>query len=132
MADNTRFQSACAQALNNEAGAKGIGTLGEKALHAAIKRYIEPDASKHEVKLGSFVVDIYSGGRVYEIQTGQFDRLRPKLKDLLPGHKVTIVCPLPAKKWLVWIDPESGEMSKPRLSPRRVGMCMMCFMSFIA
>jgi hypothetical protein len=38
---------------------------------------------------------------------------------LLPEYPLTIVYPMPARKWLLWIDPDSGEVTKPRLSPKR-------------
>ena len=119
MIDKARFESARTAILNQEARIGGIGTLGEKALHAIVKQYIEADPAKHEKKLGSFVVDIFTGDHIYEIQTRQFGKLRAKLAALLPDYPVTIVYPMPARKWLLWIDPDSGEISKPRLSPKR-------------
>ena len=97
----------------------GIGTLGEKTLHAIVKQYIETDPARHEQKLGNFVVDVFTGEQIYEIQTRQFNKLTAKLAALLPQYPVTIVYPMPARKWLMWIDPDSGELTKPRLSPKR-------------
>lgn len=116
--DKARFESARLAFIEGNPAANGIGTLGEKALHATIKLYLEPDSTKHETKLGSFFADILSDDHVFEIQTRQFNKLRAKLEAFLPEHKVTIVYPLPAKKWLLWIDPADGQVSKPRLSPK--------------
>lgn len=124
--DTNSFKNACATILEQKPRMGGIGTLGEKALHAVIKQYLEPDGSKHEAKLKSFVVDIYSEDHIYEIQTREFNKLRAKLSALLPCHGITIVYPIPAKKWLLWIDPDSGELSKPRLSPKQ-GNVYECF-----
>jgi len=96
-----------------------IGTLGEKALHAIVKSYIEPDPANQEIKIGSFHVDCFDGTRIHEIQTRQFNKLNAKLATLLPQFPVTIVYPMPARKWLLWIDPQTGLVSNPRLSPKR-------------
>ena len=96
----------------------GIGTLGEKTLHAAIKNYFEPDTSKHEITVGSFVADIVSDAGIIEIQTRSFDRLRKKLGEFLKISPVTVVYPLPKTKWLIWIDDETGEVTKKRKSPK--------------
>ena len=34
-----------------------IGTLGERTLHAALKRFFEPDTSFHEIRYKSFVAE---------------------------------------------------------------------------
>ncbi len=121
--DNVKFESARSTVLNQEARIGGIGTLGEKALHAIVKHYLEADPARHEQKLGCFVVDIFADGRIWEIQTKQFSKLKAKLTAFLPDYPLTIVYPIPARKWLLWIDPDSGEVSKPRLSPRRGNLC---------
>lgn len=99
--------------------ASSIGTLGEKALHAIVKSYIEPDPANQEIKIGSFHVDCFNGTHVHEIQTRHFNKLNAKLETLLPQYPVTVVHPMPARKWLLWIDPQTGLVSNPRLSPKR-------------
>ena len=95
----------------------GIGTLSEKSVHAILKHYMEPDEDRHEVPIENFVADIYSDGAIIEIQTKQFYRMRDKLKTFLPLYPVTVVYPIPREKWLVWIDPETGELAERRKSP---------------
>ena len=97
---------------------EGIGTLNEKTLHAVIKHYIEPDAKKREVKVGSSVVDIFNENGITEIQTRCYEKLIKKLPRLLETAKTTIVFPLPHKKTVSWIDKESGELSSKRKSPK--------------
>lgn len=121
--DNARFEAAKTGVFEDGTGLAGIGTLGEKTMHAVIKRYIEPDITKHEQKMGAYVVDVATGGKIFEIQTGQFNRLIPKLDRLLPSNRMTIVHPIQARKWLMWVDPDTGERSAPRLSPRRGKPC---------
>lgn len=97
-----------------------IGTLSEKTLHAVIKNYIEPDEDKQEIPIGKHVADIYLGDEIAEIQTRNLKRLNPKLEEFLKEYKVTVVHPVIRRKKIYWIDPGTGEMSKPRgYSPSR-------------
>lgn len=102
---------------------KGIGMLGEKTLHAVLKRYIDPDVENHEVKIGKYVADVVGENGIFEIQTGSFTPLRPKLECLLDHTNVTVVYPMAAVKYLSWVDPETGEVTKPRRSPRKMKPC---------
>ena len=86
-------------------------------MHAVLKRYYEPDEALHEIPVAGYVADIYTGEEIIEIQTGQFNRMREKLKAFLPICPVTLVYPIPRQKWLIWMDEESGELSRPRKSP---------------
>lgn len=117
--DRIAFNQAAARILSREHEEHGIGTLGEKSLHAIIKNYVEPDEDYHEVPLEGYVADVYREGHIYEIQTANFNTMRGKLAKFLPLYKVTIVYPIPATKWLRWIDEESGEVTDRRKSPKR-------------
>ncbi len=97
----------------------GIGTRGEKTLHAVLKSAWSPNPEHHEQKIGPFVADSFDGERVIEIQTRQFNTLRSKLDAFLPVVPVTILYPMASRKWLVWLDPLTGEATKRRLSPKR-------------
>ena len=80
---------------------------------------ISDNEDKQEIPIENFVADIYNNGQIIEIQTGQFSRMREKLKTFLPLYPVTIVYPIPREKWLIWIDEESGEASPKRKSPAK-------------
>lgn len=115
-ADNReRFLKVCEQARPQSAG---IGTLGEKRLHAVLKHYYEPRSDRHEIKVDSFVADIVQEDGIIEIQTRGFDRLRKKLEVFLQDGKVTVVYPVAKRKWLCWIDTQTGEVTKRRKSPK--------------
>lgn len=86
-------------------------------MHAILKSYYEPDEDRQEIPIENYVADIYTGGEIIEIQTRQFNRMRDKLTVFLPLYPVTIVYPIPREKWIIWIDEESGELSKKRKSP---------------
>ena len=114
---NPRFEEARAQILGGQRNRQGIGTLSEKTVHAVLKKYYAPDEDMHEIPIENYVADIYTGKEIIEIQTGQFNRMREKLKAFLPLYPVTLVYPIPRQKWLIWMDEESGELSEPRKSP---------------
>lgn len=100
-----------------DAGGKGIGTLGEKTLHLALKYYFAPDPLTHEQPLGGFVADAVTEDGVVEIQTRGLARLKPKITAFLPLCPVTVVHPVIAEKQLVRVD-ENGEILAQRKSPK--------------
>lgn len=116
--DKVTINQAVAKILSREHENHGIGTLGEKTLHAVVKLYIEPDEDYHEVPLEGYVADIFREGKIFEIQTANFNVLRNKLKAFLPLYKVTIVYPVAASKWIRWMDKETGEITNRRKSPK--------------
>ncbi len=106
--------------LYGAATGRSIGTLGEKTLHAALKCWVDAEESHWEISLPQgYVADVFDGERVTEIQTAGFSAMRPKLERLLEQYPVTLVHPLVRRKWLCWVNPDSGEVSGERLSPRR-------------
>ncbi|MDR1700909.1 MAG: hypothetical protein LBR68_06925 [Lachnoclostridium sp.] len=113
------FEAACHKIIHQEHLIKGIGTLKEKTIHAVLKNFLEPDEDKHEKRVYGFVADIVTEHDIIEIQTGNFNTMRRKLDSFLPEKKVTIVYPIPATKWLSWIDEETGEVTGRRKSPKR-------------
>jgi len=118
MIENEAFIAACEYCLSTDRGTAGIGTYKEKTLHAALKRYIEPNDDYQEVAVGSFVADIRNENGITEIQTRSFNALRKKLECFLKLGTVTIVYPMPSTKWLLWVDSETGEANKQRKSPK--------------
>ncbi len=97
----------------------GVGTLGEKYLHALFKYYYEPNPDFHEVGIDRFTADICRDKDIIEIQTRNLRRLREKLDFYISeGYYTTVVYPLPHKKWLSWLDPETGELTPKRRSPK--------------
>ena len=117
--DREKFQAARQTALDRTKGESGIGTLSEKALHAALKAYYEPDAESREIALGGFVADIVGEDGIIEIQTRGFERLREKLNAFLEFTRVTVVYPIVKQRWLCWVDPETGEVTPKKKSPKK-------------
>lgn len=124
--NQARFSEAYQRTAYVNRERNGIGTLGEKTLHALLKNYLEPDETKQEVRVGSYYADIFDGEQIIEVQTRQFHKLREKLTAFLPDYPVTVVYPVLAKKWLYWLDKESGEVSKGRVSPRKGSVYEVC------
>ena len=104
----------CKDNINN-----GIGTLKEKSLHRVIKHYIESDENNHEQRVLGYVANILIDNHIYEIQTANFNKLRPKLDCFLDKYDVTVCYPIPRIKYLSWINIETGEASEKRKSPKR-------------
>lgn len=137
-ADTLRFRRIVMEVMSlacniDNDGYDGIGTLGEKQMHAAIKRFICPDTSKHEIKLDKnaddnetktktrrFVADILDGKTVYEIQTGSFGPLVKKIEWILNNtdYNVTVIHPIAKTKW-VNIICEEGNISRRYKSPKK-------------
>lgn len=117
--DSIRFDEACNKIINAEREKNGIGTLGEKTLHAVLKNYFEPHVENQEIKVGGYVADIVGENGVIEIQTANFNKLLKKLERFLEFCSVTVVYPIAKTKYLSWMDIENGEITSRRKSPRK-------------
>lgn len=116
--DKRRFDRICSNIIATEKERNRIGELSEKTVHAVFKEYFAPQKENQEVKIGRFYADICAGNEITEIQTAHFDKLREKLNAFLTDYVVTVVYPIPHVKYMIWIDPETGELSKKRKSPK--------------
>ena len=116
-----RFREVCRRVSESGDSPRtaGVGTLSERLLHRILKNYLDPCHENHEVSYLGSIVDIMNGEGVTEIQTRDLIRLSPKLEKLLPDTPVTVVYPITRIKTLCWLDPETGETTPPRRSPRR-------------
>lgn len=131
--DNLMKSASLDAALNDEYD--GIGRLGEKQMHSALKTFICPDESKHEIKIqGSplyipkneentknrkYVADILDSDTIYEIQTGGFSPLREKIEWILENtsYRVVVIHPIAQTKWVSKIG-DDGKISGRRKSSR--------------
>ncbi len=119
MPDREAFEAARKKVIGVDRQRLGIGTLSEKTVHAILKNYYEPNEDRQEIPVERYVADIYANGEIIEIQTRQFNKMRNKLTAFLPLYPVTIVYPIPFEKWIIWVDEETGELSRKRKSPVR-------------
>lgn len=95
-----------------------IGTLNEKPLHAAMKRWASEDGDRFEVPVGRFVADIVRGNQIIEIQTGSTFVLKRKLAALLGRHAVRLLLPVAVLKTISTLD-ETGAEIRSQRSPKR-------------
>ncbi len=135
-----KYRMAGRTARKTDEGAPHIGTLREKRLHAAIKLYLCPDETCHERPVADMltaddsldeqgtteakrrmVADILTDGHIYEVQTGGFFPLKEKIAWYMTHTpcRVTVVHPIPAVRYLSWINPEDGSIISRRKSPKR-------------
>jgi hypothetical protein len=99
--------------------AREIGTLNEKPLHAALKKwYARPD-DRFEVPVDGFVVDIVRGDLLVEVQTGSFSGIKRKLAVLAAHHPVRLVYPVAREKWIVKLAKDGHGRLSRRKSPKR-------------
>ncbi len=96
-----------------------IGTYKEKKLHIILKRYFEGNPVYHEISVNGYIADICRDGVITEIETSGFSGLKPKLEAYLPDYRVRLVYPLAYAKYVSWINPDSGEISSRKKSPKK-------------
>ncbi len=117
--ERARFQTAMDRVfLDTQRERHGIGMQKEKTMHAVLKLFENSDEDCHEIPLDGRIADIYDGQRVTEIQTAHLNVMRDKLDVFLPAHRVRIVHPIPCHKWVIWVDPATGEIGKKNRSPQ--------------
>jgi hypothetical protein len=97
-----------------------IGSLNEKPLHAVLKQWYAKDGDQLEVAVDKYFIDIVRDNELFEIQTGNFASIRPKLKRLLAqGFGVRLIFPIAQEKWIVKLPHENLPNSAKRKSPKR-------------
>ena len=124
MPDREAFERAQKKILETARPRLGIGTLSEKSIHAILKNYYDIDDDHQEIPIENYVADIYADGKIIEIQTRQMNKLRDKLKAFLPLYQVTVVHPITMQKTLIFLDGETGKLSRMRKSPKRGNIYM--------
>ena len=93
--------------------------MGERSLHAALKRWYADPGDRFEVTVDGFQVDIVRGDLLVEIQTRSFGALKRKLAALLERHPVRLVYPLPVEKWIVRLADDGLSVVSRRRSTRQ-------------
>ena len=100
---SARFQRALDRIVRLEERERhGIGMQKEKTLHAVLKAYEDPGEDHHEIPIGNYIADIYC-----------------RETESITEIQMTVVYPIPAVKWITWIDPETGELGKRSRSPKK-------------
>ncbi|MCD7835299.1 MAG: hypothetical protein LUG83_01285, partial [Lachnospiraceae bacterium] len=94
------FEAAKQKIIGVDRQSLGIGTLSEKTVHAVLKNYYTLNENNQEIPIGNYIADIFLDGKIIEIQTRQFNKLRDKLKSFLPIYPVTVCYPIPRENIL--------------------------------
>lgn len=100
-----------------------IGTYGEKSVHYALKLFFEDNEDFREVPVGKYIADIKNGSAITEIQSSGFGALKHKLEEYFLSDEVqsvNLVYPVIARKHVIKISRETGEVVKEYNSPRHV------------
>lgn len=100
----------------------GIGTLGERSLHAALKVWYAEPGDAFEVEVGGYVIDLVRDDLLIEIQTRHFSAMKRKLTRLTEAHPVRLVHPVAAEKWIVKYGPDGETCVDRRRSPKHGSM----------
>lgn len=116
--DNHKFKDVVSFVVSTEKERNTIGRLSEKILHSTLKYYFSNE-EYHEIKVNSYYADIKIDNNIYEIQNGNFNKLREKLDYYLNNDlDVTIIYPIINKKTIYYLD-ENGELSNGRVSNKK-------------
>jgi hypothetical protein len=95
-----------------------IGTLREQQLHAGLKQWLAQPGDTFEQKVDGYYIDIVRDDLLIEVQTGSFLKLKNKLNKLLANHRVLLVHPVAATKWIVRKTKRGRKLTR-RKSPKR-------------
>ncbi|MFH2111588.1 MAG: hypothetical protein ABIJ47_10065 [Candidatus Bathyarchaeota archaeon] len=92
--------------------------MTEQSLHNQLKDHYAGEGDQVEATVEGYIVDVVKDGVLVEVQTGNFGSIRQKLLDLLRGHRVRLVHPVPLNKWIIRLG-SGGEQVSRRRSPKR-------------
>jgi hypothetical protein len=98
---------------------RNIGTLNEKPLHEALKRWYSRPGDRLEIDVDGSIVDIVRGNLLIEIQTRNFGAIKRKLNKLVAQHQIRLVYPIPDVKWIVRMADDGTSRISRRKSPKR-------------
>ncbi len=105
--------------MHVESEEKGINIHNEYSLHNLIKHLYSLPGDRYEVKHDKgYVIDLVRGDVMVEIQTRSFSSIKGKLEDLVKAHEVRLIHPIIVRKWVVYVDKETGKRSGKRKSPK--------------
>ena len=93
--------------------------LMETSLHRQLKEHYAGTANQLEVACDGYRIDAVRRGQLIEIQHGSLAAIRDKIADLLENHRVAVVKPIVAEKFLVKLDRRGGTVVDRRKSPKR-------------
>jgi hypothetical protein len=108
----------------------GLSVYREGSLHAALKALYAHPGDRVEENVDGYVVDVVRDDELVEIQTGSFASAARKLRRLVSDHRILLVHPIAAERWLMRVDAD-GVVTGRRRSPKR-GMPLDLFHELVA
>jgi hypothetical protein len=112
------------------AASPALSTYREGSLHAALKELYAGPGGRTEETVDGFVVDVVRDDELVEIQTASFSSAARKLRRLVVDHRIALVHPIAAERWLLRVDAD-GAVAGRRRSPKR-GRPMDLFEELVA
>ncbi|MBX3417668.1 MAG: hypothetical protein KF851_08705 [Pirellulaceae bacterium] len=91
----------------------------EFSVHRQLKEQYCGEGCELEVPLGRYRIDVVDQGRLIEIQHSPLASIRQKIAHLVKDHQVDIVKPIVARKQIVRLHQQGGEVASVRWSPQR-------------
>ncbi len=117
--DINKFNSAKEKILSKVNLRSSIGVLSEKSVHSVLKEYLFLPNYYLEYKLDKKIADIFTGKKIIEIQSKNFDKLKSKLDLFLISYPVLVVYPVITLKNIITISEETGEILREKKSPKK-------------
>lgn len=105
--------------MSRKEHASGIGTMQEKSLHAALKKWYAQPGDRFEQRVSGYIIDIQREELLIEIQLASFSALKRKLNALTQSHTVRLVHPIAEEKWIVRESPAGTRTLGRRRSPKK-------------
>lgn len=108
----------------------GLSTYREGSLHASAKEIYAREGGSTEQSVGGYIVDVVRDDELIEIQTTSFASAARKLRRLVVTHRIVLVHPIAAERWLVRVDAD-GVVIGRRRSPKH-GLPLDVFEELVA
>jgi hypothetical protein len=91
----------------------------ETSLHRQLKSHYAPEGALVEQRVGRYRIDVVVGKELVEIQLASLSAIRDKIAVLVKDHRVRLVKPIIASKYVVKQNQEGGEVVSRRRSPKQ-------------
>lgn len=91
----------------------------ETSLHQQLKAHYAGDDGEVEVRRGRYRIDVVRGDLLIEVQHGGLSAIRDKIRKLCEKNDVLVVKPIVARRRLIKLDREGGQVVSRRWSPKR-------------
>ncbi len=92
--------------------------MPKNSLHTSLINLYAQHGDEIEACLEGYVIDILRPNELVEIQTRNFNKIKPKLERLLERYTVRLVYPIAAEKWIIRQDYINPHILIKRKSPK--------------